>query len=102
MTTITAAEALRMCRDAIKSGNEQAMKEALDATKAHETVEVVQETTNDGKFRIYWHGVGRKLGRMDVGTEDHEEGILSVKEHLVGTGEGFNGAVLAVVGGKDA
>lgn len=100
--TITAAEALQLCRDALKSGNEQTIKEALYATKEHEVAQIVSEVVLDSKFRVYWRSVGNKLSRMDVGTEDHEEGILSVKEHLVASGEGFNGAVLAVVGGNNA
>jgi hypothetical protein len=42
-----------------------------------------------------------KLGQINVQTVNHKDAIFTVKEALVGSGEGWNAPVLAVIkGGK--
>lgn len=55
-------------------------------------------------MHVYWRTNQGRLGQMEVtDSDDHEEAILLVKEWLVTAGEGYDGAVLAViVGGKHA
>lgn len=52
-------------------------------------------------MKVYWKNNSGALSRMDVPTEvtDPDEATLLVREHLVNTGEGYNGAVLAVIEG---
>ena len=55
-------------------------------------------------YQVYFKRANGKLGQASVpiviGTDDpHAEAILQVKEHLVGTGEGYSGAVLTVIPG---
>lgn len=50
---------------------------------------------------VYFKNLENKLGVIQVDTNNHADAILSVKESLVDSGEGYQGPVLAViVGGK--
>lgn len=64
-----------------------------------EVVELVVEPT---PLNVYFKRDSGKLGHITLSVEDHEEAILATKEHLVGTNEGWNAPVLAVInGGKN-
>lgn len=61
-----------------------------------DAVQLVAEST---PMNVYFRRDDGKLGQTKVAAEDHEEAILATKEHLVGTNEGWNAPVLAVING---
>lgn len=54
------------------------------------------------QYLVAFKNIEGKIGKMTVDIEDgtpdsYQEAIMQVKEHLVQTGEGYDGAVLALI-----